>query len=84
MTACGLHNYCLNREAKFFQDTKFLIDQYHQPNHKGDSEVEVLWMMMSVLCPVTATPSPPPHTHKDMHPTGHFRLSNACLGLPVS
>ena len=33
--ACGLHNCCLNREAKFFQHTKFLIDRYHQPNHKG-------------------------------------------------
>ena len=34
--ACGLHNYCLNREAKFFKHTKFLIDRYHQPNHKGE------------------------------------------------
>ena len=34
--ACGLHSYCLNREAEFFKFTKFLIDRYHQPNHKGE------------------------------------------------
>ena len=35
--AYGLHNYCLNRDAKFFQQTKFLIDRYHQPNHKSEA-----------------------------------------------
>ncbi len=36
--ACNLHKYCLNREPKFFRDTKFLIDQHHQGNHIGCSE----------------------------------------------
>lgn len=46
--ACGLHNYCLNREAKFFQKTKFLIDRYHQPNHKG--EVNNGYIYYSCFC----------------------------------
>lgn len=47
--ACGLHNYCLNREPKFFQETKFLIDRYHQPNHKGEVLDDVTFLKISSL-----------------------------------
>lgn len=34
--SCNLHNYCLNREPKFFKLTWFLIDRFHWPNHCGE------------------------------------------------
>ena len=33
--ACNLHSYCLNREPKFFQNSQFLVDRFHWPNHTG-------------------------------------------------
>ena len=35
--ACNLHAYCLNRNPKFFQKTRFLADRFHWPNHTGMS-----------------------------------------------
>lgn len=32
--ACNLHNYCLNREPLFFQNTRFLCDEPHWKGHK--------------------------------------------------
>ncbi|XP_070541358.1 uncharacterized protein [Ptychodera flava] len=33
--ACKLHQYCLNREPVFFQNTIFCVDRLHWKNHKG-------------------------------------------------
>lgn len=30
---CHLHDYALNRDPRFFRDTKFLIDRLHADNH---------------------------------------------------
>jgi hypothetical protein len=35
--ACSLMDYCLNREAAYFQHTRFLIDRLHVHNHVGCS-----------------------------------------------
>ncbi|XP_069109578.1 uncharacterized protein [Argopecten irradians] len=32
--ACGLHNYCLNREPYHFRNTWFLVDRLHYRSHK--------------------------------------------------
>ena len=31
--ACNLHNYCLNREPRFFQESWFVVDRFHWHNH---------------------------------------------------
>ncbi|XP_065064713.1 uncharacterized protein LOC135690945 [Rhopilema esculentum] len=36
--ACNLHEYCLNRQPSFFQETRFLVDRLHWKNHSGCSE----------------------------------------------
>ena len=33
--ACGLHQYCLNREPVFFQNTSFYVDRFHWRGHVG-------------------------------------------------
>lgn len=33
--ACALQNYCLAREPAFFASTRFLVDRFHQANHKA-------------------------------------------------
>ena len=35
--ACHLHTYCLNREPKRFQTTRFVVDRFHWRGHKGCS-----------------------------------------------
>lgn len=33
--ACNLHTYCLNRDPKFFERTRFLVDRLHWRDHTG-------------------------------------------------
>jgi len=35
--ACKLHQYCLNREPYFFQNTLFVVDRFHWRGHVGCS-----------------------------------------------
>jgi len=35
--ACKLHQYCLNREPHFFQNTLFAVDRFHRRGHVGCS-----------------------------------------------
>ena len=35
--ACKLHQYCLNREPHFFQNTLFAVDRFHWRGHVGCS-----------------------------------------------
>ena len=35
--ACSLHQYCLNREPLFFQNTTFCVDRFHWRGHIGCS-----------------------------------------------
>lgn len=40
--ACALAPYCMTREADFFANTKFLIDQFHASDHKKCSSAHYL------------------------------------------
>ncbi|XP_070550905.1 uncharacterized protein [Ptychodera flava] len=33
--SCRLHQYCLNREPRYFMNTTFLVDRLHWKNHTG-------------------------------------------------
>ena len=35
--ACKLHQYCLNREPHFLQNTRFAVDRFHWKGHVGCS-----------------------------------------------
>jgi len=40
--ACALGPYCMTREADFFADTEFLIDEFHAEGHSRCSEAAML------------------------------------------
>ena len=46
---CNLHQYCLNREPLFFQESWFIIDRFHWPNHSGKRDLQTKVSMLSVI-----------------------------------
>ena len=47
--ACHLHNYALNRDPVFFQNTWFLVDRFHWCNHVGKS-ANIAYIFFSLEC----------------------------------
>jgi hypothetical protein len=33
---CNFHNYCLGRDALFFENSRFVVDRLHWKNHTGN------------------------------------------------
>ena len=47
--ACSLHQYCLNRDPVFFQNTRFLVDRFHWKNHTGKILLNIIRSSVSCI-----------------------------------